>query len=41
MVQEEGTDAKVHGTKQVFHFDTTERMPGAQWKRAMESFFTK
>ena len=32
------TDAKVHGTKQVFHFDTTREMPEAQWKRAINHF---
>lgn len=32
------TDAKVHGTRQVFHFDTTREMPEAQWKRAINHF---
>ena len=32
------TDAKVHGTKQVFHFDTLRQMPEKQWKRAINHF---
>ena len=32
------TDAKVHGNKQVFHFDTSRQMPEKQWKRAINHF---
>ena len=32
------TDAKVHGRKQVFHFDTKRDMPEKQWKRAINSY---
>ena len=32
------TDAKVHGRKQVFHFDTKRDMPEKQWKRAINHF---
>ena len=32
------TDAKVHGNKQVFHFDTLRQMPEKQWKRAINHF---
>ena len=30
------TDAKVHGRRQVFHFDTLREMPEKQWKRAIK-----
>lgn len=32
------TDAKVHGTKQVFHFDTNKDFPEEQWKKAINHF---
>ncbi len=32
------TDAKVHGVKQVFHFDTNSNLPEKQWKRAINHF---
>ena len=32
------TDAKVHGRRQVFHFDTLREMPEKQWKRAINHF---
>ena len=32
------TDAKVHGVKQVFHFDTTRQIAEEQWKRAINHF---
>ena len=32
------TDAKVHGTKQIFHFDTKKEMPETQWQRAINHF---
>lgn len=32
------TDAKVHGNKQVFHFDTSRQMSEKQWKRAINHF---
>ena len=35
------TDAKVHGNKQVFHFDTSRQMPEKQWKRAINHFLPK
>ena len=31
-------DAKVHGRRQVFHFDTLREMPEKQWKRAINHF---
>ena len=34
------TDAKVHGRKQVFHFDTKRDMPEKQWKRAINHFLS-
>ena len=36
--EEVRTDAKVHGNKQVFHFDTSRQMPEKQWKRAINHF---
>ena len=33
------TDAKVHGNKQVFHFDTSRQMPEKQWKRAINDIY--
>lgn len=32
------TDAKVHGRRQVFHFDTIKQLPVEQWKRAINHF---
>lgn len=32
------TDAKVHGRRQVFHFDTEKDLPPEQWKRAINHF---
>lgn len=32
------TDAKVHGRRQVFHFDTVKDLPEEQWKRAINHF---
>lgn len=32
------TDAKVHGTRQVFHFDVEKDFPEEQWKRAINHF---
>lgn len=32
------TDAKVHGNKQVFHFDTSRDIKEKQWKRAINHF---
>lgn len=32
------TDAKVHGRRQVFHFDTVKDLPAEQWKRAINHF---
>lgn len=32
------TDAKVHGRKQVFHFDTKKELPTEQWKKAINHF---
>lgn len=32
------TDAKVHGRRQVFHFDTIKELPEEQWKRAINHF---
>lgn len=32
------TDAKVHATGQVFHFDTHKQLPEKQWKRAINHF---
>ncbi|MFV0395530.1 MAG: tRNA pseudouridine(38-40) synthase TruA [Coprobacillaceae bacterium] len=32
------TDAKVHGSNQVFHFDTTKEFPAEQWKQAINHF---
>lgn len=32
------TDAKVHGNKQVFHFDTSRQIPEKQWKKAINHF---
>ncbi|MCI9093048.1 MAG: tRNA pseudouridine(38-40) synthase TruA [Coprobacillus sp.] len=32
------TDAKVHAVHQVFHFDTSKKLPEEQWKRAINHF---
>lgn len=34
------TDAKVHGRRQVFHFDTLREMPEKQWKMAINHFLS-
>ena len=33
------TDAKVHGRRQVFHFDTLREMPEKQWKGLLITFY--